>query len=168
MKKKNLTGGIKNDFHGYPVESEPSDRPFSGSKTSADDLSDKKQESLFEEQLMRIPKGREARISVPTFDGLQMLSVEEIVKCVAHESYTEIVLICGAKFMVSRNLKEYQDMLTAFNFFRIHNSILINLRHVKKYVRGEGGYVLMTDGNSCEVSRRKKQELLSRLSIVEF
>ena len=113
-------------------------------------------------------KSREARIAVPAFDGLQMINVDDIVKCIAHESYTEIVLICGAKFMVSRNLKEYEAILAPFSFFRIHNSCLVNLRHVKKYVRGEGGYLIMSDGNSCEVSRRKKTELLNRLLIVEL
>jgi two-component system, LytTR family, response regulator len=113
-------------------------------------------------------KGREARIAVPAFDGLQMINVDDIVKCIAHESYTEIVLICGTKFMVSRNLKEYEAILAPFCFFRIHNSCLVNLRHVKKYVRGEGGYLIMSDGQSCEVSRRKKTELLNRLLIVEL
>lgn len=121
-----------------------------------------------EERLLQLTKSRSARIALPTFEGLQMVSVEDIVKCVAHESYTEIVLICGTKFMVSRHLKEYEYTLAAYNFFRIHNSCLVNLRHVKKYIRGEGGYVLMSDGQSCEVARRKKQELLNRLSIVEF
>src|SRR4051812_22462581 len=132
------------------------------------DLTEKKQPAL-EDLLAHLHlKSRSAKISVPTFEGLQMVSVEEIIKCVAHESYTEIILTCGSKFMVSRNLKEYEDTLSGFNFFRIHNSCLINLRHVKKYIKGDGGYVLMVDGHSCEVSRRKKTELLNRLSIVEF
>lgn len=168
MKKNDLPVGQKNEQQDYTAQPELPHNLLPGTTAGENFLQEKKQEPLFEEQLMRISKGRDARISVPTFDGLQMLSVDDIVKCIAHESYTEIVLICGTRFMVSRNLKEYQDMLAAFNFFRIHNSTLINLRHVKKYVRGEGGYVMMADGNSCEVSRRKKQELLSRLSIVEF
>lgn len=167
MKNKSVTAGRKMGRQGYSVGPEMAGN--AGTVATAEEHSpEKKQEPFFEEQVVRIPKGREARISVPTFEGLQMLSVDDIVKCIAHESYTEIVLTCGTKFMVSRHLKEYQDMLSAFNFFRIHNSILINLRHVKKYIRGEGGYVMMSDGQSCEVSRRKKQELVSRLSIVEF
>lgn len=120
------------------------------------------------EQLIALIKSREARIAVPTFDGLQMVNVNEIVKCLARESYTEIVLLCGSRFMVCRTLKEYEDMLSPFNFFRIHNSCLVNLRHIKKYVRGEGGYVLMADESTCEVARRKKHELIRRLSIIEF
>jgi two-component system, LytTR family, response regulator len=113
-------------------------------------------------------KNKQARISVPTFDGLQMLNTEDIIKCVANESYTEIILVGGTRLMVSRILKEYEELLSELNFFRIHNSCLVNLKHVKKYVKGEGGYVLMSDGETCEVSRRKKSELLDRLSMVEF
>jgi len=121
-----------------------------------------------QDRLLLHINSRIAKIAVPTFDGLQMINVDDIIKCIAHESYTEIILICGAKFMVSRNLKEYEEMLSGFNFFRIHNSCVVNLRHVKKYVRGEGGYVVMANGIHCEVSRRKKHELINRLSIVEF
>lgn len=109
-----------------------------------------------------------AKISVPVFDGLQMLNTDDIIKCVAHESYTEIVLFDGSSLMVSRLLKEYEDTLSMFNFLRIHNSHLVNLRHVKKYIKGEGGYVIMCDGVSCEVSRRKKAELLQRLTVVNL
>jgi len=58
------------------------------------------------------------------------------------------------------------DLLEPFNFFRIHNSCLINLAHVTKYTKGDGGSVLMSDGVTCEVSRRKKNELMSRLSLI--
>ncbi len=109
-----------------------------------------------------------AKISVPVFDGLQMLNTDDIIKCVAHECYTEIVLLDGSNLMVSRLLKEYEDILSIFNFLRIHNSHLVNLRHVKKYIKGEGGYVIMCDGISCEVSRRKKAELLQRLAVVSL
>jgi len=109
-----------------------------------------------------------AKISVPVFDGLQMLNTDDIIKCVAHESYTEIVLLDGSNLMVSRLLKEYEDILSTFNFMRIHNSHLVNLRHVRKYIKGEGGYVVMCDGISCEVSRRKKAELLQRLTVVSL
>ncbi|MBK7665883.1 MAG: response regulator transcription factor [Sphingobacteriaceae bacterium] len=113
-------------------------------------------------------KGKSAKIAVPTFDGLQMLNAEDIIKCVANESYTQIYLVGGQKIMVSRLLKEYEELLENYNFFRIHNSTLINLKHVTKYVKGEGGYVVMSDGESCEVSRRKKNELLSKLALVQM
>lgn len=113
-------------------------------------------------------KSKSAKIAVPTFDGLQMVSANDIVKCVADESYTHITLTNGTKLTVSRILKEFEDLLSEFNFFRVHNSSLINLAHVKKYVKGDGGYVIMSDDETVEVSRRKKNELLSRLAIVHL
>ncbi len=105
-------------------------------------------------------KGSNAKIAVPTFDGLQMINSGDIIKCVADESYTHIYLVSGTRVTVSRILKEYEELLSDLNFFRVHNSCLINLAHVTKYIKGDGGYVVMSDGESVEVSRRKKQELL--------
>jgi two-component system LytT family response regulator len=113
-------------------------------------------------------KNKSAKIAVPTFDGLQMIGADEIVKCIADESYTHITLTNGSKLVVSRILKEFEDLLSDFNFFRVHNSSLINLTHVKKYFKGDGGYVLMSDGETVEVSRRKKNELLQRLTLVHL
>jgi two-component system, LytTR family, response regulator len=120
------------------------------------------------ELLLSNLKGRSAKIAVPTFDGLQMVNAEDIIRCTANESYTEITLIGGKKIMVSRLLKDYEDLLGEYNFFRIHNSCLINLIHVVKYIKGDGGYVVMTDNETCEVSRRKKTELLNRLSLLHL
>lgn len=111
-------------------------------------------------------KSGSAKIAVPTFDGLQMIDAKNIIKCIADESYTHIKLVDGSKIMVSRILKEYEELLSDLNFFRVHNSCLINLSHVSKYVKGEGGYVLMSDGETVEVSRRKKAELLAKLTVV--
>ena len=113
-------------------------------------------------------KSNSAKISVPTFDGLQMLNAADIIKCTADESYTHITLANGSKLMVSRILKEYEDLLSDMNFFRVHNSCLINLAHVVKYVKGDGGHVVMTDGETVEVARRKKNELLTRLTLVQI
>jgi two-component system LytT family response regulator len=113
-------------------------------------------------------KGNSAKIAVPTFEGLQMINSTDIIKCTANESYTEIVLTSGKKIMVSRILKEYEDLLSDFNFFRVHNSCLINLAHVAKYIKGDGGYVVMIDGESVEVSRRKKNELLNKLALIQI
>jgi two-component system, LytTR family, response regulator len=109
---------------------------------------------------------RETKISVPTFDGLQMVDVKDIIKCSASESYTLMSLRNGKTLTISRLLKEYEELLAGFHFFRVHNSCLINLAHVVKYTKGEGGYVTMSNGESVEVSRRKKNELLGRLVLV--
>jgi two-component system LytT family response regulator len=113
-------------------------------------------------------KGGNAKIAIPTFEGLQMISANEIIKCTADESYTHISLTNNTKLTVSRILKEYEELLSDLNFFRVHNSCLINLAHVTKYIKGDGGYVVMCDGESVEVSRRKKTELLLKLNMVSL
>jgi two-component system LytT family response regulator len=118
--------------------------------------------------LIEMLKSKSAKIAVPTFEGLQMVNAGDIIKCVADDTYTVLHLVNGKKLMVSKLLKEYEELLEPFNFFRIHNSYLINLVHVTKYVKGDGGYVIMSDGESCEVSRRKKNELLSKLSLIQI
>ena len=120
------------------------------------------------ELLLSNLKGKSVKIAVPAFDGLQMINADDIIKCTADESYTHISLTTGQKIVVSKLLKDYEELLEGYNFFRIHNSSLINLKHVTKYVKGEGGYVIMSDGETCEVSRRKKNELILKLSVVQL
>jgi two-component system LytT family response regulator len=103
------------------------------------------------------------KLALPTSDGLLFVKIDEILYCEAEGNYTQIHLTNGTKHLVSRTLKEYDDMLTEQDFFRIHNSYLINLNLIKNYVRGEGGYVVMTNGKSLDVSRRKKESFLSKL-----
>lgn len=126
------------------------------------------QASQFELLLANLKKGGRARIAIPTFDGLRMVNVEEIIRCVADESYTEIILSTGEKLIVSRILKEYEDLLSDLNFFRVHNSCLINLAHVVRYVKGDGGNVIMSNGECVEVARRKKIELLNKLTKIQL
>jgi DNA-binding LytR/AlgR family response regulator len=113
-------------------------------------------------------KSKSAKIAIPTFDGLQMINADDIIKCIANESYTHIFLLRGQKITVSKLLKEYEELLDGYNFFRVHNSSLINLKHVTKYIKGDGGYVVMADGSNVEISRRKRNELLNKLSLVQL
>jgi two-component system LytT family response regulator len=103
------------------------------------------------------------KLALPTADGLIFVKVSEIMYCEASSNYTEIHMADNKKHVVSRTLKEYEDMLSGQNFFRIHNSYLINLDLIKKYVRGEGGYVVMNNDVALDVSKRKKEGFLSRI-----
>jgi two-component system LytT family response regulator len=104
------------------------------------------------------------RITVPTMKGLEFLPVQEIVRCESHINYTSIFLTNGQKLTVARTLKEFEELLEEHNFFRVHNSHLINLAWIKSYNKGKGGSVSMTDNTEIEVSTRRKEELLKRLA----
>ncbi len=100
------------------------------------------------------------RIALPSNDGMCFVSVEEIIYCESSSNYTSFYLRDGAKLLVCRTLKDYDELLSAQGFFRIHQSYLVNLRCVKRYIRGRGGYVVMENNMELPVSVRKKEEFL--------
>jgi len=106
------------------------------------------------------------KLALPTMDGLIFVKVNDILYCEAASNYTKLYAIDGKKYLVSKTLKEYDDLLGRYNFFRIHNSYLINLNAVKKYVKGEGGYVILNNDVSLDVSKRKKEAFLSKLGVM--
>ena len=93
------------------------------------------------------------RIALTTSDGLIFVSTSEIIYCEAESNYTNIVLQGGKKIMVSKVLKDIDEALSGPDFFRVHNSYLVNLNHIKKFVRGEGGYVVMDNDATISISR---------------
>jgi two-component system, LytTR family, response regulator len=104
------------------------------------------------------------KLALPTAEGLTFIKMKEILYCKASGNYTEIFMDDGKKHLVSRPLKEYDDMLSDHTFFRIHHSYLINLNGVKSYIRGEGGQVVMSDNCTLDVSRRKKEAFMERIA----
>jgi two-component system LytT family response regulator len=103
------------------------------------------------------------QIGLPTTQGLTFVKIDQIIYCEAANNYTQIYTDDGKKHLVTRTLKEYEKILSPYNFFRIHHSYLINLNCVKDYVKGEGGYVIMKNNAALDVSKRKKESFLARL-----
>lgn len=104
------------------------------------------------------------RLALPTGDGLLFVDLEKIMYCESEGRYTWFYVSDGnKKIMVSKNLGEYENMLPADTFVRIHHHCIINLHFVEKYVRGRGGYVVMRNGQPLNVSARKKDDFLQRL-----
>jgi two-component system LytT family response regulator len=103
------------------------------------------------------------KLALPTNDGLVFVKVQDILYCEASSNYTEIILNDNRKFIVSRTLKDYEDLLSDHHFYRIHNSYLVNLDEIKKYVRGDGGYVVMNNDKALDVSKRRKDGFLMRV-----
>jgi two-component system LytT family response regulator len=116
---------------------------------------------------MQHPAKREKQqIAVATTEGLLFLNVVDILRCEADGAYTSFHLKNGSKVFVSKNLKEYEGLLAEYGFFRVHHSFVINMNEIKKYVRGEGGYVIMSDDFIVDVSKRKKEAFLAHISKV--
>ena len=103
------------------------------------------------------------RIAIPTQQGLLFVQVNDIMYCQGVGNYTHIFLNNKQRLIVAKTLKEYEQLLEASRFFRIHNSHLINLAYIKMYSRGKGGSVTMTDGTEWEVSVRRKEEFMKAI-----
>lgn len=109
------------------------------------------------------PRPVENRIALPTLEGLQIIPVDSILYCSSSSNYTIFNLADGQKLIISRTLKEIEEMLEENRFLRVHHSYLVNLNEVRKYSRGEGGSLQMSDGTSIDVSRSRKEMLLKKL-----
>lgn len=105
------------------------------------------------------------KIALPTLEGIDFIEVDEILRCEASRSYSNFYLRSGEKIVVSKALKEFEDLLSEVNFFRVHKSNMINLKYIKKYVKGKGGYVVMEDDSIVDVSVRRKDDLMHKLSV---
>ena len=142
-----------------------------------DDLKDaveKLQEKISKEELsekfdvlfhnLKTLQGPSRKISIPTSNGLTFLQISDIIRCQSDVNYTIIYLKNKQKITVARTLKEFEELLTDYNFYRVHNSHLINLAYIKSYRKGKGGSVQMTDQSEIEVATRRKEDFLKKLS----
>lgn len=108
------------------------------------------------------------RLAIPDSEGIVFEKVDDIIFCEADGNYTTIHLIGKRKIIVSKNLKDFEMMLSDNGFFRIHHAYLVNLKHIRKYVRGEGGYVILAEDHHLDVSRRKKEAFIQVLHKVGY
>ena len=105
-----------------------------------------------------------SRLAIPASDGMEYVNPKDIIRIEADRSYSWFYISGNRKTLVSRHLKEFQDLLSDRYFFRAHNSHLINLKYVRKYVRKEGGYIEMTDGTQIPISRNRKDLFLTHMA----
>jgi two-component system, LytTR family, response regulator len=105
------------------------------------------------------------RIAVPTGEGLKFINASDIIRCMSNNNYTTIYTILPEKILVSKTLKEIETLLQGQNFCRVHNSHLINLSHISKFLKGSVNSLIMADNSEVEVSRRKKEELIKILNL---
>ena len=105
------------------------------------------------------------RIALPTIDGLILIDIKDILYCESENNYTRFYLANGKNIFVSRTLRAVEALFEDNkDFFRIHHSFIINLNYVQKYLKGDGGEVVLCSGKSLSVSRTKKQEFLDTLA----
>lgn len=110
-------------------------------------------------------KNQEApkKLSLHTQDKIQIVNVSDIIRCESSGNYTIFHFADGTNLMVTRTLKEYDQLLGDSGFFRVHQSHLVNKKHITAYVKTEGGYLLMSNNQHVSVSLRKKASVMEML-----
>ncbi len=104
------------------------------------------------------------RIAIPSMDSLHFIETGNIIYLEAHSNYTCFYLTNNEKITVSKTLKDFEELLPATIFIRVHHSYIINKNLVVKYIKGEGGQVVMKNGVTLDVARRKKDEFMKAIS----
>ncbi len=99
------------------------------------------------------------RIALSTSDGIHLFDISDIIRCESEDNYTKFYIKNHKPILISKTLKEYEELLAEHNFERIHQSHLINLKYLKSYIKSDGGYVVMADGSRLAISQRKRERL---------
>ncbi|MBL0335881.1 MAG: response regulator transcription factor [Chitinophagaceae bacterium] len=120
----------------------------------------REQFDLLLQNMKQREKSTPQRIALTTGDGLIFVPTADIIYCEAESNYTNVVLTGGKKILVSKVLKEIDEVLSGPDFYRVHSSFLININRIKKLVRGDGGYIVMDNDATVSISRSKRQEFM--------
>ena len=99
------------------------------------------------------------RIALSTSDGIHLFEISDIIRCESQDNYTTFFIKNHKPLLISKTLKEYEDLLTEHGFERVHQSHLINLSYLKSYIKNDGGYVVMADNTNIPIAQRKKERL---------
>ncbi len=108
-------------------------------------------------------KSEDQKIILSTSEGMHIIKVKNIIRCQADDYYTNFYLNDGRRIMISKTLKENEELLKDHNFIRPHRSHLINMAYIKRYVKSDGGYIVLSEGTKVPVSRRKKDVIVNFL-----
>lgn len=113
---------------------------------------------------LKSSSGLAEKLCLPSVNGFEFVDIKDIIRCHSNGNYTEFYLKKGLKITVAKTLKEFDSLLSQHGFFRVHHSHLVNLAYIKRYNKGGGGSVVLSDGTEVEVSSRRKEAFLARVA----
>lgn len=104
------------------------------------------------------------KLALNTLDKLHIVNISDIVRCESDVNYTQFFFADKSKLLVTKTLKDFEELLSEHQFVRVHQSHLVNSNYIKEFVKGDGGYLVMTDGTSVPVSTRKRNAVVEILN----
>jgi len=125
-------------------------------------LNENEKYQLLNESLKNHQKPHE-RLALHTQDKIFIVNINDIIRCESNVNYTEFFFNTGKKLLVTKTLKDFEDLLSDQGFYRVHQSHLVNTKYIKEFVKTDGGYLMMNDGGSIPVSTRKRPEVIKML-----
>jgi two-component system LytT family response regulator len=124
----------------------------------------KESELSFKTLLSNFENKEDKKIVLKSADEIHLVKISDIIRCEADSSYTHFFITNNKQIVISNNLKEYDELLSHYHFFRVHHSHLVNLNQIVKFHKNKDPYVLMSDGSEVPVSSRKKERLIEKFS----
>lgn len=115
--------------------------------------------------MMKLMDTQNKKFALPTHEGIILVELSDIEYFETDSNYTYVYLVSKKKITVSKTLKTYEKIIDGMSFMRVHNSFIINFNLIEKYIKGDGGTIVMKGGNQIPVSRAYKQELLAKFEI---
>lgn len=150
------------DYLLKPIDVEELEKAVDKAKEKAENKTGKQAVEMLLQNL-RKPQSSDFSITLATSEGLEFVPLQNIIRLEASGPYTHFFLKEGKKIMVSKNLKEYETMLGDHQFFRVHNSHIINIKEVKRMIKTDGGYAVMNDDSMIAISPKKKDEFMVQI-----
>jgi len=113
------------------------------------------------DQLKALDDDNVKKIALPTFEGTEFINFKDIMYCEADGAYSNVYFVNGEKLYISKTLRYLEEALCDYHFFRSHKSYIVNTDFMKRYVKADGGYLLLDNGKQIKVSRSKKEEIIN-------
>ena len=148
------------DYLMKPVD--PDELTAALDKFRAQKLNENDKYKLLNDSLKNHQKPNE-RLALHTQDKIHIVNINDILRCESSVNYTEFHFGGGKNLLVTKTLKDFEDLLADQGFYRVHQSHLLNTKYIKEFVKTDGGYLLMNDGFNVPVSVRKKAEVIKML-----
>ncbi len=148
------------DYVLKPIEPDDLRRAVSRTRIDRKSASTKQRVELLQQNYSPNMPNAFEKIGISGLDGVHFVRLRDIVRLEAEDNYTHFLLKTGNKITASKTIKAYEDTLVKLNFVRVHKKHIVNMNYMKTYIKGEGGYLILENGETIEVSRRKKATLM--------